>query len=199
MSHLQHLLDNNSAWVKNQTERDQQAFSRFVAGQSPDYLWIGCSDSRMPTTSQVGLGRGDMFVHRNIANQVKLSDASTQAAIEFAVNGLGVEDIIVCGHYGCGGVLKALEMHGAAADKIDEWVQPIRNLYETNAAELDALDSTRRNQRLCELNTAKQVANVSLHPAVQHAWKNKSELAVHGLIYDIGTGYLRDLNVTQTA
>ncbi|NNL57043.1 MAG: carbonic anhydrase [Pseudomonadales bacterium] len=199
MSHLQHLLDNNSSWVSMQTERDAETFSRLANGQSPDYLWIACSDSRMPTTSQVGLGRGDMFVHRNIANQVKLTDTSTQAAIEFAVKYLGVKDIVVCGHYGCGGIAKAIAMQGAAADKIDEWVLPIRALYETNAADLDKLDDDARLQRLCELNVAKQVENISLHETVQAAWQNNVPLAIHGLVYDLATGYLRDLDLTRKA
>jgi len=199
VSHLQHLLDNNASWVSQQTELDAETFSRLADGQSPDYLWIACSDSRMPTTSQVGLGRGDMFVHRNIANQVKLADTSTQAAIEFAVKHLGVEDIVVCGHYGCGGVAKAIAMQGGAADKIDEWVLPIRALYESNAAALEKLGEQERLKRLCELNVAKQVENISLHETIQESWQNNLPVAIHGLVYDLATGFLHDLKLTRTA
>lgn len=199
MSQLKHLLDKNSDWVKQINQQFPGSFEELAKGQSPEFLWIGCSDSRIPTLSLVGLAPGDIFVHRNIANQVAPNENSVQSAIEYAVNGLGVRHIVICGHYGCGGVKKAMDMKNAPDSALETWVQPIKAVYDEHAADLEDMEPDTAYERLCELNVIQQVKNTCELAVIQHAWQNKAELSVHGLIYDLGSGLLHDLNISHSA
>ena len=192
------LLANNRAWAARQTERDPAFFERLCAIQAPDYLWIGCADSRVPANEIVGLAPGELFVHRNIANVVAPDDMNCVAVLQYAVEVLAIKHVIVCGHYGCGGVEAAL---GAALQHgpLERWLQHVRDVRSAHATELDRLpDQNARWRRLCELNVAEQVQAVSRVPAVREAWRRGQPLAVHGWIYDLRDGLLRDLNVTMT-
>jgi carbonic anhydrase len=194
MFSLANLFENNRQWAERQTQRDPQFFDRLCDIQSPKFLWIGCADSRVPANEIVGLAPGELFVHRNIANVVPADDTNCMAVVQYAVEALKVEHIIVCGHYGCGGVKAALEghLHGS----IERWIQHIRNVRSAHTAELDQLaDPVARWRRLCELNVAAQVRSVGEIPYVREAWQRGQALAVHGWIYDLRDGLLRDLNV----
>ncbi len=198
MFSLANLFDNNRQWAEGQTQRDPQFFERLCDIQSPDFLWIGCADSRVPANVIVGLAPGELFVHRNIANVVPTGDTNCMAVVQYAVEELKVRHIIVCGHYGCGGVKAALG--GALHGSIDRWVQHVRNVRAAHAAELDQLaDPVARWRRLCELNVAAQVQSVSQIPYVREAWQSGQSLAIHGWIYDVRDGLLRDLKVGVTA
>ena len=192
------LLANNRAWAARQTERDPAFFERLCAIQAPDYLWIGCADSRVPANEIVGLAPGELFVHRNIANVVAPDDMNCVAVLQYAVEVLAIKHVIVCGHYGCGGVEAALGatlQHGP----LERWLQHVRDVRSAHATELDRLpERGARWRRLCELNVAEQVQAVSRVPAVREAWRRGQPLAVHGWIYDLRDGLLRDLNVTMT-
>jgi carbonic anhydrase len=192
---LDELLANNRRWAEQLTQRDPQFFERLCEIQKPDYLWIGCADSRVPANEIVGLAPGELFVHRNVANVVVSSDPNCGAVVQYAVEVLHVGHIIVCGHYGCGGVGAALmdaHPHGA----IDRWLQPIREVRYANAMELDRLpDHAAKWRRLCELNVGAQVQSVGRIPAVREAWHRGRELAIHGWIYDLSDGLLEDLDV----
>ena len=194
MSGLANLLANNRQWAERQTQRDPQFFERLCDIQSPEFLWIGCADSRVPANEIVGLAPGELFVHRNIANVAPADDTNCMAVVQYAVEVLKVKHIIVCGHYGCGGVMAALEgpMHGS----IDRWLQHIRSVRSAHAIELDRLaDPVARWRRLCELNVMAQVRSLSQFPYVREAWHSGLALALHGWIYDLRDGLLRDLNV----
>ncbi|HEX5724357.1 MAG TPA: carbonate dehydratase [Longimicrobiaceae bacterium] len=195
---LSHLFENNRAWAAEMTRQDPDFFSRLAGQQAPEYLWIGCSDSRVPANQIVGLLPGEMFVHRNVANVVVHTDLNCLSAIQFAVDVLGVGHIIVCGHYGCGGVLAALrnEKVGLA----DNWLRHVQDVRWKHQAELDALESeAQRHDRLCELNVIEQVVNVSQTTAVRDAWARDRKLAVHGWVYDLHDGLLRDLGICVTS
>jgi len=195
MKHLDHLFANNRAWAGESVVRDPEYFSRLCHQQRPDLLWIGCSDSRVPANEIVGLAPGELFVHRNVANLVPVTDLNAMAVIEYAVNGLHVKHIIVCGHYHCGGIQAAIEGHQAGAVAL--WLQPARLVADANREELDAIPkSGERWDRLCELNVAAQVQAVASSEIVEHAWERGLPLAVHGWIYDLHDGLLRDLEVT---
>ena len=195
MKYLAHLFERNQAWAGQRVAADPGYFSRLAHIQRPDLLWIGCSDSRVPANQIVGLEPGELFVHRNVANVVPVTDLNAMAVIEYAVSSLGVRHIIVCGHYHCGGVRAALEGHQAGAVAL--WLQPLRNLAGEHRQELDAQPSDdARWDRLCELNVAAQVRAVATSETVQTAWERGAELAVHGWIYDLEDGLLRDLEVT---
>ena len=195
MKHLDHLFANNRAWAGESVVRDPEYFSRLCHQQRPDLLWIGCSDSRVPANEIVGLAPGELFVHRNVANIVPVTDLNAMAVIEYAVNGLNVKHIIVCGHYHCGGIRAASEGHQAGAVAL--WLQPARLVADANREELDAIpDADERWDRLCELNVAAQVQAVASSEIVEHAWERGLPLAVHGWIYDLHDGLLRDLEVT---
>jgi len=195
MKHLTRLFAQNRVWAGESVVRDPEYFSRLCHLQRPDLLWIGCSDSRVPANEIVGLAPGELFVHRNVANVVPVTDLNAMAVIEYAVSSLSVRHIIVCGHYHCGGVRAALEGHQAGAVAL--WLQPLRNLADEHREELDALGSAeKRWDRLCELNVAAQVQAVASSEIVEHAWERGMELAVHGWIYDLKDGLLRDLEVT---
>lgn len=192
MNELNTLFKKNKAWADQQTQRDAEFFSRLSKQQSPEYLWIGCSDSRVPANQIIDLPPGEVFVHRNIANVVVHTDLNCLSVIQFAVEVLKVKHIIVCGHYGCGGIHAALEdnQHGL----IDNWLQHIRDVIRLHDDELANLSATQRCDRLCELNVIEQVRNVCSTTMIQNAWLQGNDLTVHGWIYSINNGILKDLN-----
>jgi carbonic anhydrase len=195
---IQNLFNNNRAWAKRRTQQDPNYFQRLSSLQAPKYMWIGCSDSRVPANEIVGLEPGEMFVHRNVGNVVVHTDFNCLSVIQFAVEVLKVEHIIVCGHYGCGGIRTALQP--GQAGLIDNWLRHIKDVYQTNNSVLDAIpDETARLDKLCELNVAQQVANVCHTTIVQNAWHRGQFLNVHGWIYKLTDGLLQDLNVCATA
>jgi len=191
---LEDLKRNNRAWAQSKKNVDPDFFQRLVAQQAPDYLWIGCADSRVPANEIVGLDPGEMFVHRNVANLAPPQDANYLSVLQYAVEVLGIEHILVVGHYGCGGVRAAIEStdHGL----IDHWLAPIRETAHDHRHELAALDDTARLDRLCELNVIRQVRNVASNPFVTGAWKKGRSLSVHGWVYSLGDGIVHDLDVT---
>ncbi|HLH41871.1 MAG TPA: carbonic anhydrase [Bryobacteraceae bacterium] len=194
MSGLAPLLENNRRWAALQTRRDPQFFERLCEIQRPDYLWIGCADSRVPANEIVGLAPGELFVHRNVANLVSPDDANCAAVVQYAVEVLSVKHIIVCGHYRCGGVEAALG--GPSRGAVEVWLNHLRQVRSAHAAELERLpDHAARWRRLCELNVAAQVQSVSRLPYVIEAWRRAQPLAIHGWIYDLRDGLLRDLSV----
>jgi carbonic anhydrase len=194
MRSLSELFANNRAWAAEMTLRDAAFFQRLASQQAPQYLWIGCADSRVPANEIVGLHPGELFVHRNIANVVVHTDLNCLSVLQFAVDVLRVRHVIVCGHYGCGGVLAALrdERLGLA----DNWlrhVQDVRSKHETELRELATADE--RHDRLCELNVREQVTNVAQTTIVRDAWARGQAITIHGWIYAIRDGLLRDLGV----
>jgi len=193
---LKHFFDRNLKWAAAVKEKDPRFFLDLAAQQNPEFLWIGCSDSRVPANQIVDLPPGEIFVHRNIANVVVHTDLNCLSVIHYAIEVLKVKHIIVCGHYGCGGVKAAMEDkdHGL----IDNWLGHIKDVGRLNAAELEALDEDKRLDALCELNVKEQVKNVCDTSVVQKAWRNGEELAVHGWIYNIENGLLRDLGTVET-
>ena len=195
MKYLPELFARNRAWAAAQIDREPLFFDRLCEIQSPKYLWIGCADSRVPANEIVGLAPGELFVHRNVANLVKRDDANCMAVVEYAVNVLKVKHIIVCGHYGCGGVRAA--MAADATGFVAEWIEPLTHLATAQQAELAALsDPRQRWYRLCELNVKAQVHELLGSAVIQRAQQAKQSLAIHGWIYDLHDGLLRDLNVT---
>ena len=189
------LLANNRAWAAAQVRRDPEFFARLWEQQAPEYLWIGCADSRVPANVIVGLPPGELFVHRNVANVVVPGDPNCTAVLQYAMEVLHVRHVIVCGHYRCGGVEAALGhvLHGP----VERWISPIRSIAAAHASELDAIpDAVARGLRLTELNVAAQVESVTRVAAVREAWQRGQEVAVHGWIYDLRDGLLRDLGVT---
>ena len=188
------LFENNRRWVADKLRQDPRFFSRLASQQAPVYLWIGCSDSRVPANEITGLEPGEVFVHRNVANLVLHSDMNCLSVLQYAVEVLQVRHIIVCGHYGCGGVNTAVEPRSRGL--ISNWLRPIRELADQRAAELGSLDAVARSDRLCELNVVRQVENVANTTIVQDAWHHGQGLSVHGLCYGLGDGLLRDLGVT---
>jgi len=194
---LKHLFDSNKQWAEWIKESDPGFFAKLSRQQNPEYLWIGCSDSRVPSNQIVNLLPGEIFVHRNIANVVIHTDLNCLSVIQYAVEVLKVRHIIVCGHYGCGGIRAALEKksHGL----IDTWLLHIKDVHRTYQEKLDAItDEKQRHNRLCELNVMEQVSNVCHTSSVQNAWQAGQELAVHGWIYSIEDGILKDLRVCIT-
>jgi carbonic anhydrase len=195
---LNHLFANNRAWAGEMTLRDPEFFARLSRQQAPRYLWIGCSDSRVPANQIVGLLPGEMFVHRNVGNVVAHSDLNCLSTVQFAVEILGVEHIIVCGHYGCGGVLAALRDDKLGL--VDNWLRHIQDVRVKHRNQLDTLSAEgRRHDRLCELNVIEQVANLTRTTVVRDAWARGQALAVHGWIYGIQDGLLQDLGVCVTS
>ncbi len=195
---LADLFERNRRWAARQHARDPDFFARLARQQSPKLLWIGCSDSRVPANQVVDLDPGEVFVHRNVANVVVHSDLNCLSVLQFAVEVLRVEHVIVCGHYGCGGVRAALadRQHGL----IDNWLRHIKDVWHAHQAELAAIDDAdRRERRLCELNVVRQVANISHTPILQNAWAQGHNVGVHGWIYDVADGLLRDLGVSRSA
>ena len=195
---MKHLFDSNRAWAKNKKNDDPEFFSKLVAQQNPEYLWIGCSDSRVPANQIVGLLPGELFVHRNVANLVIHTDLNCLSVIQYAVEVLKVKHIIVCGHYGCGGVETA--MSDRSSGFIDNWLLHIKDLYYRKRSDFsDVEDQETKVDRLCEMNVVAQVNNVCHTSIVQDAWQRGQELQVHGWIYSIKDGLLRDLNATFDA
>jgi carbonic anhydrase len=197
LKRLKNLFEKNSAWAAAIKEKEPEFFSLLAKEQSPEYLWIGCSDSRVPANQIIDVPPGQIFVHRNIANVVVHTDLNCLSVIQYAVEVLKVKHIIVCGHYGCGGIQAAMENkeHGL----IDNWLRHIKDVYRYYQVQIDALQSeTDKIKLLCELNVIEQVANICHTTIVQSAWKSGQELAVHGWIYSLENGILKDLNVCIT-
>jgi len=194
MKKLISLFENNRRWAEKLKSIDPQFFTKLLKQQSPEYLWIGCSDSRVPANEIVGLMPGELFVHRNVANLVINNDLNCLSVLQFAVDVLKVKHIIVCGHYGCGGVKAAISNERLGLT--DSWLKHIKDLYEKNQQSFSKI--TNENNlinTLCEMNVKEQVLNVSRTSIVQDAWKRNQELNVHGWIYDIADGLLQDLDV----
>jgi carbonic anhydrase len=191
---LNDLFANNRAWAAEITRKDADFFKRLTRQQAPQYLWIGCSDSRVPANEIVGLLPGELFVHRNVANVVVHTDLNCLSTMQFAVDVLKVRHIIVCGHYGCGGVLAALRDDRLGL--VDNWLRHVQDVRGKYRAALEALpNETARHDRLCELNVIEQVTNVSQTTVVRDAWSRGQRLNVHGVIYGLHDGILRDLDI----
>ena len=194
---LSQLFANNRAWAAAMIRDEPDFFERLSHQQAPRYLWIGCSDSRVPANQIVGLLPGEMFVHRNVANVVVHTDLNCVSAIQFAVEVLGVEHIIICGHYGCGGVLAALRDDKLGL--IDNWLRHVQDIRRKHQAQVDALETeAQRHRCLCELNVIEQVVNVSQTTVVRDAWSRRQALAIHGWIYALRDGLLQDLEMCVT-
>jgi carbonic anhydrase len=192
---IEDLIDNNRKWSRAKTQVDPDFFRRLERQQSPKYLWIGCSDSRVPANEIVGLDPGELFVHRNVANLAPPQDANYLSVLQFAVEVLKVEHILVVGHYGCGGVAAAID--GRRRGLVDHWLHPIREVYAEHRHELETLgDGHKRQDRLCELNVLRQVRNVATDVFVQDAWAQGHALSVHGWVYSLHDGYVTDLGAT---
>ena len=197
MPTLQHLLDNNRAWSERIRKQDPAFFSKLSRQQSPQYLWIGCSDSRVPANQIVGLLPGEIFVHRNVANVVVHTDLNCLSVLQYAVDVLKVQHVIVCGHYGCGGVTSALRNDRLGL--IDNWLRHVQDVRLKHLALMEAIASdARQSDRLCELNVIEQAVNVCQTTVVQEAWARGQSVAVHGWIYSLDNGHLRDLQVCVT-
>jgi carbonic anhydrase len=195
MQNLNKLLENNRRWAEAMTADDPSFFQKLAQQQAPEYLWIGCADSRVPATQLVGLLPGEMFVHRNVANVVVHTDLNCLSVLHFAVDVLKVRHIIVCGHYGCGGVQAAL--HNTKLGLIDNWLRHVQDVRQKHEALLAALgDESDQLRRLCELNVIEQVMNVAQTTIVQNAWERGQALTVHGWIYGLQDGLLRDLHLS---
>lgn len=194
---LKHLFDNNRNWAKKIKEQDPDFFAKLSKQQNPEILWIGCSDSRVPANEIVNMLPGEIFVHRNIANVIVHTDLNCLSVIQYAVDVLKVKHIIVCGHYGCGGIRSAMENRENGL--IDNWLRHIKDVYRYHQNKIEALtDQKAKFDLLCELNVIEQVANVCHTTIVQNAWKSGQDLSVHGWIYSIEDGILKDLDVCIT-
>jgi carbonic anhydrase len=198
MDRFRRLLEANKRWVEGKLAEREDFFEQLSQGQSPEFLWIGCSDSRVPAEDLTGCQPGELFVHRNIGNLVPESDVNALSVLQYAVEDLKVKHVIVCGHYGCGGVLAALRN-----DKVglcDNWLRHVQDVRWKHQAELDILATEEeRHRRLCELNVIEQVVNVGQTTVVQDAWARGQALAVHGWVYDLHDGLLRDLSTGVTS
>jgi len=195
MKYLPRLFENNARWASRMTSTDPHFFERLSEIQKPEYLWIGCSDSRVPANQIVGLDPGEMFVHRNVANLIVPTDPNAMAVIEFAVNNLEVDHVIVCGHYRCGGVRAALE--GNATGFLGEWLTPLTRFSRTKPEllnESEAIDT--RWAKLCEMNVMRQVETLSRTDVIRNAWSMRRRVTLHGWIYSLSDGLLRDLGVS---
>ena len=186
------ILLANKAWAKNMVEKDAEYFTRLALGQYPDYLWIGCSDSRVPAAGVSQTEPGELFVHRNIANQVITNDFNLMSVVKYAVDYLNVKHIVVCGHYGCGGVIAAMNNN---TDKyLGDWLAGIKDSHKRNKAELDAIsDEKDRINRMCEINVERQIEKLASSSLIQKAWRKGKELQLHGWIFDLETGLINPL------
>ena len=192
---LDDLKARNRAWATAKVAQDQGFFKRLEAQQAPKYLWIGCSDSRVPANEIVGLDPGELFVHRNVANLAPPQDANYLSVLQFAVDVLKVKHILVVGYYGCGGIRAAID--GQRRGLVDHWLHPIREVYHDHRHELTAIaDDDKMHNRLCELNVIRQVKNVASDVFLQEAWARGQEVTVHGWVYSLATGLVKDLDVT---
>jgi len=195
MKTLQRLFDNNRAWASAVRSRDPGFFAKLAGQQAPQFLWIGCADSRVPANEIVGLAPGELFVHRNIANVVVHTDLNSLSVLQFAVDLLGVRDVIVCGHYGCSGVHNAMEYRRVGL--ADNWLRHIQDVHATHAERLARVaDPSARLDRMCELNVIEQVRNVCRTSVIEDAWARGERVAVHGWVYGLADGLLRDLGMT---
>mmetsp|Transcript_709 Transcript_709/g.2523 ORF Transcript_709/g.2523 Transcript_709/m.2523 type:complete len:239 (+) Transcript_709:98-814(+) len=192
---IKRVFDHNRAWAAQKHKADPAFFKRLADGQKPTMMWLGCSDSRVPAAQLLGLGPGEVFVHRNVANVLHHSDLNCLSVLQYAVEALKVKHIVVCGHYGCGGIQAAMQpvQHGL----VDNWIRSVRDQYADNLEVIQKeTDPKRQWDLMCELNTKRQVLNVAHTTIVQNAWQNNEELSVHGWIYDPADGILDDLGVT---
>jgi carbonic anhydrase len=197
-SPLRGLLENNRRWAESEVERDPDFFNRLAQQASPEYLWIGCSDSRVPANELLGLAPGDVFVHRNIANVVVHSDLNALSVLQFAIDVLKVKHVIIVGHYGCKGVHAA--MTGTRVGLADNWLRHVQDVHQKHERYLgDTLPSKKRSERLCELNVVEQVSNVCQTTIVQDAWDRGQDVTVHGWVYGLKDGKLHDLEITVAA
>jgi carbonic anhydrase len=193
---LEELFERNRAWATATVARDPGFFTELARHQSPEYLWIGCADSRVPANEILDLPPGDVFVHRNIANVVTHTDLNCLSVLQYAVDVLRVRHVIVCGHHGCGGVAAALE--GARHGLVDNWLRHVADVAQKHVSVLDPLGNEERHARLCELNVVEQVANVCQTTVVEDAWARGDDLTVHGVVYRLEDGLLRDLGVSRS-
>lgn len=188
------IIDNNRIWSETKLSDDPQYFEKLSKGQQPPLLWIGCSDSRVPANEVIGAQPGEVFVHRNIANMVVHSDMNMLSVLDYAVNVLKVKHVIVCGHYGCGGVKAA--MGNQSIGIIDNWIRHIKDVYRHNSEYLDAItDEDKRFDAFVEMNVKEQVSDLAKTSIVQNAWRNGQELSLHGWVYGLDTGIVKDLEV----
>jgi carbonic anhydrase len=189
------LLKNNQKWVEKKLNVDPNFFTKLAAGQQPPILWIGCADSRVPANEIIGAEPGEVFVHRNIANMVVHTDMSMLSVVDYAVNVLKVTHVIVCGHYGCGGIQAA--MTNKHFGLIDNWIRHIKDIYRFHMQELNAIeDEKKRFDRFVEINVTEQVMDLAKTSIVQEAWERKQELHLHGWVYDVADGLIKDLNIS---
>ena len=192
------ILDNNKKWVENQLAIDVEYFKDLAKGQTPPLLWIGCSDSRVPANEIIGAKPGEVFVHRNIANMVIHSDMNMLSVLDYAVNVLKVKHVIVCGHYGCGGVKAA--MGNQSIGLIDNWIRHIKDVYRLHDAYLNSIeDEDERFNKFVEINAQEQVFDLAKTSIVQNAWRNGQELTLHGWTYGLNSGYVTDLGVNMSS
>jgi carbonic anhydrase len=192
------ILDNNKKWVETSLALDPNYFENLAVGQSPPLLWIGCSDSRVPANEIVGAKPGEVFVHRNIANMVIHTDMNMLSVLDYAVNVLKVKHVIVCGHYGCGGIQAA--MGNQSIGIIDNWIRHIKDVYRLHQKQLDAVENeTERFNTFVEMNVKEQVFDLAKTSIVQSAWKNKQDLTLHGWVYGLNSGFVTDLDVNITS
>lgn len=190
------LLENNKKWVASKLEQDSNYFERLADGQQPPVLWIGCADSRVPANEIVGAEPGEVFVHRNIANMVIHMDMNMLSVLDYGVNVLKVKHVIVCGHYGCGGVRAA--MGNQSIGLIDNWIRHIKDVYRFNHKELDSIaDEDERCNRFVEMNVSEQVYNLAKTSIIQNAWESGQDVAIHGWVYGVHNGLIKDLNLTM--
>ena len=194
---LEHLFENNKKWVSEKLNEDENFFKKLANIHSPKYLWIGCSDARVPANTIVGLKPGEIFVHRNIGNVVSQTDTNIQTVIHYAVQHLKVKHIIVTGHYDCGAIKATLSSERFG--RVEDWLYHIKAVVRENETQLKKLDTSRRIHVLCELNVKSQVRNLVEMGSVLSAWKNKQDLTVHGWIYNVQDGFLKSLNCTITS
>jgi len=195
---LKKLFDNNRAWASAMTEHDPHFFTRLSRQQAPEYLWIGCADSRVPANQIVGLPPGELFVHRNVANLVIHTDLNCLSVLQFAVDVLQVKHIIVSGHYGCGGINAAV--NDSKLGLIDNWLRHVQDVHQKHSHWLDSIvDASERLDRMCELNVIEQALNVAQTTIVQDAWARGQPLSIHGWVYSIRDGLIRDLDMTVTS
>jgi carbonic anhydrase len=197
LNRLKYLIERNLAWANSVTEKDPDFFTNLSKQQAPEYLWIGCSDSRVPANQIVSLPPGEVFVHRNIANVVVHTDLNCLSVIQYAVEVLKVKHIIVCGHYGCGGIEAAMGKEQLGL--IDNWLRHVKDVARFNADKLEQLEHEEKFDLLCELNVKEQVTNVCNTTIVQKAWKSGADLSIHGWIYNIENGILKELTASVTS
>ncbi len=194
MTFYDQLIDNNKSWVQNKLDTDPKYFEKLATGQSPPVLWIGCADSRVPANQIIGAQPGEVFVQRNIANMVVHTDMNMLSVLDYAVNVLKVKHVIVCGHYGCGGVKAAME--NKSVGLIDNWLRHIKDVYRLHKPELDAIeDESERFDKFVEFNVVEQVFDLAKTSIVQNAWRNNQDLQLHGWVYGLDSGLIKDLQV----